>query len=96
MFSFLTLAASPHLPRTSTPRVKLRLWRYIFPTLIPDSINDMTTGAEKRPASDMFDTSQSLVKRQRSDANLTGGNDAVAVVNSSAQNGTLVQPVRGR
>ncbi|KAI9823361.1 MAG: hypothetical protein M1826_007772 [Phylliscum demangeonii] len=48
--------------------------------------------AEKRPASDVFGSSQSLVKRQKSDANL-GGGTSVAVVNHSAQNGALIQAV---
>lgn len=48
--------------------------------------------AEKRPASDAFGSSQMIVKRQKSDANLGNGR-AVAVVNGSAANGALIQPV---
>lgn len=49
--------------------------------------------AEKRPAQeDSFGTSQ-LVKRQKSNADL-GNESAVAVVNDSAKNGALIQPVR--
>lgn len=47
--------------------------------------------AEKRSASNSFGSSQ-MVKRQKSDANLTGHN-AVAVVNGNAQNGALIQAV---
>ena len=47
--------------------------------------------AEKRPASNSFGSSQ-IVKRQKSDANLTGTN-VVAVVNGNAQNGALIQAV---
>lgn len=49
--------------------------------------------AEKRPASDAFGNSQSIVKRQKSDANIRGGS-SVAIVNHSAQNGALIQAVR--
>ncbi|MCJ1301296.1 hypothetical protein MMC08_004095 [Hypocenomyce scalaris] len=48
--------------------------------------------AEKRPASDAFGSSQMVVKRQKSDANLGNGN-AVAVVNGTAANGALIQAV---
>jgi len=47
--------------------------------------------AEKRPAADSFGSSQ-LVKRQKSDANL-GNSSPVAVVNSAAQHGALIQAV---
>ncbi|KLJ06695.1 hypothetical protein EMPG_17806 [Blastomyces silverae] len=47
--------------------------------------------AEKRPAQDAFGSTQ-LVKRPRSDSNL-GNASAVAVVNSSAQNGALIQAI---
>ncbi|KAL0264520.1 hypothetical protein SLS55_000470 [Diplodia seriata] len=46
--------------------------------------------SEKRPAADSFGSNQ-LVKRQRSDNDL--GNE-VAITNSSAQNGALIQAVR--
>jgi Prp8 binding protein len=50
--------------------------------------------APKRTASDSFSSSQQLVvKRQKSDANLSSGS-AVAVVGNNAQNGALVQSVR--
>lgn len=49
--------------------------------------------AEKRPASNVFGTSQLVVKRQKSDANLGGGN-ATALVNGNAANGALIQKVR--
>jgi Prp8 binding protein len=49
--------------------------------------------AEKRLGSDAFGSSQLVVKRQKSDANI-GGRNAVAVVNSTAQNGALIQSVR--
>ncbi|KZF24267.1 Ca2+/calmodulin-dependent protein kinase [Xylona heveae TC161] len=48
--------------------------------------------AEKRPASDAFGSSQMIVKRQRSNGDLSGSN-AVAVVNSTAQDGALIQAV---
>jgi hypothetical protein len=49
--------------------------------------------APKRQASDSFISSQQLVvKRQKSDANLSNGS-AVAVVGNDAQNGALVQSV---
>ncbi|OJD21807.1 hypothetical protein ACJ73_06852 [Blastomyces percursus] len=51
--------------------------------------------AEKRPAQEGFGSTQ-LVKRPRSDSNLgngSGGGSAVAVVNSSAQNGALIQAI---
>ena len=47
--------------------------------------------AEKRSASNSFGSSQ-VVKRQKSDANLTGHN-AVEVVNGNARNGALIQAV---
>ncbi len=47
--------------------------------------------AEKRSASNSFGTSQ-LVKRQKSNADL-GANSAVAVTNSNAGNGALIQGV---
>lgn len=47
--------------------------------------------SEKRPASESFGTTQ-LVKRQKSDANLTGA--SVALVNNPSQNGALIQAVR--
>lgn len=50
--------------------------------------------AEKRPASNVFGSSQIVVKRQKSDANLNGSN-AVAVTNGSSANGALIQSVRG-
>ena len=49
--------------------------------------------APKRTASDSFSSSQQLVKRQKSDANLNNGS-AIAVVGTDAQNGALVQSVR--
>jgi len=48
--------------------------------------------AEKRPASNVFGSNEMVVKRQKSDANLRGGN-AFAVVNGSAVNGALIQSV---
>ena len=48
--------------------------------------------AEKRPASDAFGSTQMVVKRQKSDANL-GNRNAVAVVNGSSANGALIQTV---
>lgn len=49
--------------------------------------------APKRTASDSFSSSQQLVvKRQKSDANLSNGS-AIAVVGNNAQNGALVQSV---
>ncbi|KKZ65897.1 hypothetical protein EMCG_08402 [[Emmonsia] crescens] len=50
--------------------------------------------AEKRPAQDSFGSTQ-LVKRPRSDSNLGNGGSgsAVAVVNSSAKNGALIQAI---
>jgi hypothetical protein len=49
--------------------------------------------APKRAASDSFSSSQQLVvKRQKSDANLSNGS-AVAVVGNNVQNGALVQTV---
>lgn len=49
--------------------------------------------APKRTASDSFNSSQQLVvKRQKSDANLSNGS-AIAVVGNNAQNGALVQSV---
>ncbi|KAI9682175.1 MAG: hypothetical protein M1817_000229 [Caeruleum heppii] len=48
--------------------------------------------AEKRPASDAFGSSQMVVKRQKSDANLSNGK-AIAVVNGSAANGALIQAI---
>jgi hypothetical protein len=46
----------------------------------------------KRAASDSFSSSQQLVvKRQKSDANLDGS--TIALVNTKAQNGALVQSV---
>ena len=49
--------------------------------------------AEKRPASNVFG-SQLVVKRQKSDANLGGGN-AVTLANGSGTNGMLIQSVSG-
>ncbi|MCJ1350265.1 MAG: hypothetical protein MMC33_000246 [Icmadophila ericetorum] len=48
--------------------------------------------AEKRPASDAFGSSQMVVKRQKSDANLGRGN-AIALSNGSAGNGALIQAI---
>ena len=48
--------------------------------------------AEKRPASNAFGSSQMVVKRQKSDANLGMGR-AVAIVNGSPANGALIQAV---
>jgi len=49
--------------------------------------------APKRTASDSFASSQQLVvKRQKSDANLSNGS-AVSVVGNNAQNGALIQSV---
>lgn len=48
--------------------------------------------AEKRPASNVFGSSQMVVKRQKSDANL-GNGSAVSVVNGSPASGALVQGV---
>ncbi len=50
--------------------------------------------AEKRGASDAFGVSQAIVKRQKSDANI-GGAGTISIVNASAQNGALIQAVRG-
>lgn len=48
---------------------------------------------EKRPAPEAFGhSSQLVVKRKKSDADLNAG---TAVVKSSSQNGALVQAVRG-
>ena len=49
--------------------------------------------AEKRPASDAFGSSQLVVKRQKSDANIGNGR-AIALVNGSTANGALIQAVR--
>jgi Prp8 binding protein len=49
--------------------------------------------AEKRPASNVFGSSQMVVKRQKSDANL-GERNAIAIVGGSAANGALIQSVR--
>lgn len=48
--------------------------------------------AEKRPASNVFGSSQMVVKRQKSDANL-GNGSAVSMVNGSSAGGALVQGV---
>ena len=48
--------------------------------------------AEKRPASNAFGSTQMVVKRQKSDANL-GNGSAVTVVNGTAANGALIQSV---
>ena len=48
--------------------------------------------AEKRPASNAFGSTQMVVKRQKSDANL-GSGSAVTVVNGTATNGALIQSV---
>ena len=48
--------------------------------------------AEKRPASNVFGTSQMVVKRQKSGANL-GDRNAVTLANGSRANGALVQSV---
>ena len=50
--------------------------------------------AEKRPASNVFGTSQMVVKRQKSDANL-GGGSPVTLANGTGANGTLIQSVCG-
>ncbi len=50
----------------------------------------MSTG--KRPASNSFGTSQIVVKRQKSNADL-GNYKAVAVTNGNAGNGALIQAV---
>jgi Prp8 binding protein len=48
--------------------------------------------AEKRPASNVFGSSQMVVKRQKSDANL-GNGSAVSVVIGGSASGPLVQGV---
>lgn len=48
--------------------------------------------AEKRPASNVFGSSQMVVKRQKSDANL-GNGSAVSAVNGRSASGPLVQGV---
>ncbi len=48
--------------------------------------------AGKRPASNSFGSSQIVVKRQKSNADL-GNNRAVAVTNGSVSNGALIQAV---
>lgn len=48
--------------------------------------------AGKRPASNSFGSSQMVVKRQKSNSDLGNGN-AVALTNSSAGNGALIQAV---
>ena len=48
--------------------------------------------AEKRPASDVFGSSQLVVKRQKSNVNL-GNSRAVAVTNGNATSGALIQAV---
>ena len=48
--------------------------------------------AEKRPASNAFGSSQMVVKRQKSDANL-GKGAAVAVAGGQYGNGALIQSV---
>jgi Prp8 binding protein len=47
--------------------------------------------AEKRPAAESLGSAQ-LVKRQKSDASMSG-NQSIAVVNGNAQNGALIQAV---
>lgn len=60
----------------------------------PDSpLRAVMMPAPKRTASDSFSSSQQLVvKRQKSDANLTKGS-TIAVVGNNAQSGALVQSV---
>lgn len=48
--------------------------------------------AEKRPASNAFGTSQLVVKRQKSNVNLSDSK-AVAITNGNAADGALVQAV---
>ena len=48
--------------------------------------------AEKRPASNAFGSSQMVVKRQKSDANL-GNGTAIAVAGGQYGNGALIQSV---
>ncbi|KAL8637424.1 MAG: hypothetical protein Q9228_005301 [Teloschistes exilis] len=48
--------------------------------------------AEKRPASNAFGTSQLVVKRQKSNVNLSDGK-AVAITNGNAADGALVQAI---
>lgn len=48
--------------------------------------------AAKRAASNSFGASSIVVKRQKSDANLTDGRD-LALSNGAARNGALVQAV---
>lgn len=48
--------------------------------------------AEKRPASNAFGSSQMVVKRQKSEANIGIGN-AVAVTSAQYGNGALIQSV---
>ena len=48
--------------------------------------------AEKRPASNVFGSSQMVVKRQKSDANLGNGN-AISIFNGNSATGALVQGV---
>lgn len=48
--------------------------------------------AGKRPASNSFGSSQIVVKRQKSNADL-GNHKAVAVTNGNAGNGALIQAV---
>ena len=48
--------------------------------------------AEKRPASNVFGTSQMVVKRQKSDANL-GGGSTVALSHGGKGTGAMIQAV---
>ena len=48
--------------------------------------------AEKRPGSDAFGSTQMVVKRQRSVANL-GNGSAIAIVDGNSANGALIQTV---
>lgn len=49
--------------------------------------------AAKRPASNSFGSSQMVVKRQKSDANLNGKDLAVTAGGKKGANGTLIQSV---
>ena len=56
------------------------------------AVNAIIMAAEKRPASNAFGSSQLVVKRQKSNIDLSDGR-AVAVTNGNASGGALIQAV---
>ena len=86
---FLECGRTPVKHREGVP---IFLYSVVFPPTISIQVYSFDMSAEKRPASNVFGSSQMVVKRQKSDANL-GTGSAISVVNGSSANGALIQGV---